>query len=983
MVQASAILVEIFRTMILNPSQIMDMDLSGERRKDWQFTAPRAPRELVGRAAELELIDSLLAGHSRTGRSLLLHGDPGVGKTALLDAAAARAEAAGMRVLRASGVEFEAEIDFSTLHQLLDPLRERAERLASHHRHALHQVFDLAPGPSPDPLVITAVLALLRRVAAERPLLLLVDDVGWIDRASAAVLGFAARRMSDDPVVFLAAARTGAAGFFAQVRLPEREVGPLAEEPAATLLDTVWPGLAPTVRRRLLAKAAGYPLTLRELPAALTDRQRRGQEPLPTLLPLNRRLEARFATEMRRLPAPTRRLLLLAALEPDARLATIRTAAQGHADVDDLAPAQQIDVVRVDTVTGGVSFGHPLIRSAIVQTSSPDERRAAHQALADALADEPALRAWHLAGAATGPDEAVARALEEAALSAWRLRDSPTAAARGLDEAAVSARRRMGASAVVAALMRAGELSPHPADRSRRLVDAAVFANITGQLDQVPWLLADAGQAADTRGGAVFAATAYLLSNREGDLDAAHRLLAQALDDVTDTAKTTGEESNAILYALLVVSIYAARPEPWELLKSALDRFDPEAVTPYRLCYDAFADPAHTSDAVREGLILAFAALPADAAAWQIVPLAYAAAAVDALSDYRYLFRRMIERERDDGAIAMVVVGLLMLCTDSYIHGHWDEAEKLAREGLDLAAAHGYRLIQAQFQFELARIAAHRGNMDFAQTLIDEISTWAAPRGIGITNACIRHLRADNALAQGDYEEAYVQAAQIDPPGALIPGVPGRWAVLDLVEAAVRSGHTGQARAHVAAAQQVGNPRISPNTAMITAGAAALVADDDEAGPLFDAVLALPAAARCPFLQARIQLAYGQRLRRTRDTTGARLHLRAALDTFDRLGAQPWAQRARDELRATGVATATRPDTRTASLTTQERQIAELAATGLTNKQIGQRLFLSHRTVGAHLHRLYPKLGITSRAALRDALETITPDEDGRGPQSL
>jgi DNA-binding CsgD family transcriptional regulator len=199
--------------------------------------------------------------------------------------------------------------------------------------------------------------------------------------------------------------------------------------------------------------------------------------------------------------------------------------------------------------------------------------------------------------------------------------------------------------------------------------------------------------------------------------------------------------------------------------------------------------------------------------------------------------------------------------------------------------------------------------------------------------------------------------------------------VMDLVEAAMHTGRTDQARAHVAAAQQASIARISPRTALITAGAAALAAPDHEAGPLFETALSLPEADRWPFEQARIHLAYGEWLRRARDTGRARLHLRAAIETLDRLGARPWAQRARNELRATGIATTPRTDARAAALTAQERQIAALAATGLTNKQIGQQLFLSHRTVGAHLHRLFPKLGITSRAALRDALETITPDD--------
>ncbi|GAA4254447.1 LuxR family transcriptional regulator [Dactylosporangium darangshiense] len=917
------------------------------------------------------MIDSLLAGRGHVGPGLLLRGDPGVGKSALLDVAAARAEAAGMRVLRASGVEFETDISFSALHQLIYPLSDGVDRLAGHHRDVLHQVLGLAAGSSQDPLAIsTAVHALLREAAAERPLLVLIDDVPWIDRTSATVLGFSVRRIGDDPIKFLAAARTDAECIFDQVGLPEREIGPLAEQQAAMLLDAQYPELAPLVRRRLLAEAAGLPLALRELPASLTDRLRRGQDPLPALLPLNRRLTAIFAAEMRALPAPTRKLLLLAALEADVSLATIRTALQGRMDVDDLAPAHRAGLLRVDMDAGVMSFRYPLIRSAIVQLSSQRERRAAHRALAAALADDPSRRAWHLAAAATGPDEVVARALDEAALAAWQSGALSSAATRSLDDATVSDRRH-GASAAVAALIRAGELSPHPADRCRRLVEAAFLANMTGQFDQVPRLLADAGQAPDTPTGLAFAVTAYLLTAVEGDVDAAHRLLARALDDVGDAPRANDWDSNGILFTLLLVGIYGARPEPWELLNSALARFAPQTVTPFRLCYDAFVDPARTADTVREGLAHAFAALPADAAPWQVMPLAYAAVGVDALSDYRYLVRRMVEQERDGGAITMVIAGLLLLCIDSYHHGQWDEAEDLAREGLDLAAAHGYHLLEGQHRVHLAYIAAGRGNVGLAQTL-DEITTWAAPRRVGMTQASAGHTRTLMALGQGDYEGAHAHASRVNPAGGPNSGVPGRWTLLDLVEAAVRTGRMDEARAHVAASQQAGIDRISTRTALITAGAAALAADDDQAGPLFEAALSLPEADRWPFEQARIQLAYGQRLRRTRDTTRARLHLRAALGTLDRLGARPWATRANNELRATGIATITGPNT-SAALTAQERQIATLAATGLTNKQIGQQMHLSHRTVGAHLHRIFPKLGITSRAALRDALETITP----------
>jgi ATP/maltotriose-dependent transcriptional regulator MalT len=393
-------------------------------------------------------------------------------------------------------------------------------------------------------------------------------------------------------------------------------------------------------------------------------------------------------------------------------------------------------------------------------------------------------------------------------------------------------------------------------------------------------------------------------------------------------------------------------------------------VTPIRLCYDAYVDPTHGSDALRKDLADAFATLPADAAPWELIPLAFAAVAMDALSDYRYLVSRMIERERDGGAIAMVIPALLLLCHDSFVHGRWDEAESLAQEGLDLAAVYGYHFWERQIRALLASGAALRGEADLARTRSEETTTWAAPRGIDVTEAYARSARHLAAMGQGDYEEAHVQVGRLDPPGAPNPGIPGRWMVLDLVEAAVRTGRTDEARAHVAAARKAGIHRISPRTAMISAGAEAVAADENEAGPLFEAALSLPQAARWPWEHARIQLAYGQWLRRTRDHR-ARLYLSAALETFDRIGAKAMAQRARNELRATGVATTTGPAAPAVALTVQERQIAELAAVGLTNRQIGERLFLSHRTVGSHLHRLYPKLGITSRAALRAALEAV------------
>ncbi|MFE2068455.1 AAA family ATPase [Streptomyces sp. NPDC059467] len=955
---------------------------TSERRRQTEEPPRSRPggTRLLGREAELELIGSLLTGPGRGSSGLLLHGEPGVGKTALLDAAAARATDLGMRVLRAAGVQAETRIAFSALHQLLYPVRHEVDRLDGHHRDALHQVLDLTGTPAPEPVVATAVLALLELTTADRGLLMIADDVAWLDETSAAVLGFVVRRIADAPIVFLAASRTGTEDLFRRSGLPERHVESLDTARSGAVLDACAPGLAPAVRRRLLVEADGNPLALQELPVPLTERQRGGQDPLPDRLQLSRRLEATCAGLLAELPVPTRRLLLLAALDADAGLTVLRAAAQGSADLDDLVPAERAGLVRAPAAGCGLTFCHPLIGSAVVDLAPPRERRSAHEALAAAFPDDPERRAWHLAEAATGPDESVARALDEAALTAWRRgTGSPSDLPPPLG-ALVSDRRRIAASAAVTALMRAGELSPHPVDRSRRLVEAAFLATMTGQLDQVNRLLADAGQTPDTPTGLVFAATAHLLTHDEGDVDAAYRLLAQALDDVACEARKSDWDRLGILYTLLLVSLYTLRPEPWKLLDTAMARFPPEAVTPFRLCYDAYVDPTRKSDAIREGLADAFAELPTDAAPWQIVPLGFAAVALDALSDYRHLLLRMIERERDGGAIGMVIPALLLLCQDSYVHGQWDEAERLAQEGLELAAVYGYQFWERQLRAVLASGAALRGNVDLARVRSEETTTWATPRGMDVTEGYARSARNLAAIGQGDYEEALVQAARIGPPGAPTPGVPGRWMVLDVVEAAVRTGRAEDARAHVRAAQEAGLPRIGPRIELITAGAAAVAADDTEAAGLFEAALALPDVPRWPWDHARIQFAYGQWLRRTHDMAGARVQLGAALETFDRIGATMMAQRAAAELRATGVSVA-RPDAAPEPLTAQERQIAELAATGLSNKQIGERLFLSHRTVGSHLYRVYPKLGITSRAALRGALEAMTAAaEDDRAP---
>ncbi len=422
------------------------------------------------------------------GGALLLSGEAGVGKSVLLDAAAAHATAAGTRVLRAAGAEFEAGMSFAELNQVLYPLLDGLQQLNTLHGQALRVALGLSDGSPADQLVVSnAALGLLLQAAAASPVLVIVDDLPWVDRASAVVLGFVARRLAGSRVGFLAAYRSGEESFFERSGLPGYEVQPLDDAAAAALIADRFPALAPRVRQRLLADAQGNPLALLELPVALLSGPQRAGA-LPTVLPLSRRLQSLFASRVSGLPAATRELLLLAVLEDAGDLGVLRDVASGARGIEDLAPAERARLVHIDEQAGRLVFRHPLTRSAVVELSTSDQRRRVHAVLAEQFADRPERRAWHLAEAAVGPDQEVAMLLEQAADATLRRGDAVGA---------------------IAALLRAAELSPAGGDRSRRLALAAYFgADVTGDLRDVPRLLEEAHRADPERAGSLVAAVA-------------------------------------------------------------------------------------------------------------------------------------------------------------------------------------------------------------------------------------------------------------------------------------------------------------------------------------------------------------------------------------------------------------------------------------------------------------------------------------------
>ncbi|GAA5031403.1 ATP-binding protein [Streptomyces siamensis] len=918
---------------------------------------------LIGRDQDLERIRYLL-GFGTTGGALLLSGEAGVGKTAVLDALAEAARAQGTQVLRAAGVEFEANCSYSGLNQILFPFQGALGELQAPFRDALRVALGFESGAPPEQLMVSnAVLLLLQTVAAGDPLVLLIDDLPWLDPASAAVLGFVARRAAGIRLSFLATSRSDAHSLHDSGLLPTYWLQPLDEKSADHLVAARFPDLVPGARRRLLSAAHGNPLALLELPSALPTAHGPLHDSIPAVLPLSRRLKTVFGSRITSLPQPSQRLLLLAALEGVGDLGVLQAASRQADDgygLDDLAPAERGQLVHIDEGARRLTFRHPLIRAAVVEASTSGERRAVHAALAHVLVDQCERRAWHLGEATLEPDETVAALLEHAARITLRRGD------------AVGGMR---------ALVRTAHLTPPGPDRRRRLAEAAyVGAESTGALPSARKLLDDARHTAPASQSCLHsaAAAALLLLNGDGDVDTAHGLLVAAIDTGIHTYDADDKAIVDVLHTLALICFFGARRELWQPYYRALEKLTPRAPTLLSALGKTFSDPARTGAQASQELDELIAQLPGATDFVQITRTGTAALYLDRLGDTREAMWRVVRVGRDGGPARRYLSGLIHLCLDDYLTGMWDEAAQLADEGVQLCETHGYTAFVWYFLYVQAILDAARGQADRADATARRIMHWATRQRANCAAHYAHHAAAVAALGRGDFAGAYEHASAISPAGSLASHAPhALWATMDLVEAAVRTDRRTEAAAHAAAMRTAGVAALSSRHALLTQACAALATtDDDEALGLFTKALTTTDAERWLFDFARVQLAYGERLRRVRATTESRGPLSAALATFEHLGARPWAERAETELRAAGSGRR-RPGTPKArTLTPQELEIARLAARGLTNKQIAERLFLSHRTVGAHLYQIYPKLGITSRAMLRDALEHPAPSQN-------
>ncbi|MGW1176037.1 AAA family ATPase [Kitasatospora sp. NPDC002543] len=930
---------------------------------------------LVGRDEDVKVLRERL-GLGAGGGALLVAGQAGIGKSAVLDAVAAAALGDGAQVLRASGVEFEADCGYSGLNQILFPHLGALEHLDAVLRDALRVVLGFDSGPPPGQLLVSnAVLRLLQTVAGGQPLLLVVDDLHWVDPASTAVLGFVARRVTGLGVGFVAATRSGELGPRERDAFPTYELPPLDDESAARLLAERFPGLGRGARRRLLAEAGGNPLALLELPPAVPPA---ASAEWPAVPPLSSRLETLFGTRIARLPAGSRHLLLLAALEGTGDLGVLQAAArrsEGGYGLDDLAPVERDRLVDIEEGEQRLRFRHPLIRSAMVLHALSGERRAAHAALAQALADQPERHAWHLGEATLEPDEEVAALLEHAA---------------GLTL------RRGDAAGAMRTLVRAAALSPEGPHRGRRLAEAAYLgAESTGALSSARRLLDDARQAAPEGEDSLHSATASALlvlngagagdtagrgaAGGHGDVATAHRLLTTAIESAAGAHRYRSEDKALVdaLHVLAVICFFGARPELWDSYHRAVRRLTPEPPAILTVLGRTFSDPARTGAAAHGQLDALIASMTSAGEADPVLVTRVGTGALylDRLGEVRDAAWQVVRTGREGGPARRFLSSLIHLCLDDYLTGRWDEALHLADEGLRACEDHGYRAFAWYFLYVRSIVLGARGRTDESLATAGCVIDWAARHGAPCAAHYAHQAAAVAALGRGDFALAYRHAEAVSPAGTLAPHVPhALWAAAHLVEAGVRSDRRAEAAAHVRAMREAGLGSVSSRHAMLVEASDALCTEDDqEALRLFALALATPGGERWRFDHARVRLAHGERLRRARIGAEARAQLGAALAVFEELGARPWAERARNELKSAGWSRP-RPDAANAhGLSAQKLEVARLAASGLTNKQIAERLFISHRTVGAHLYQIYEKLGITSRTMLRDALGPVEP----------
>jgi len=903
---------------------------------------------LGGRSSECALLDDLASAVRRgDSRSLVLRGEAGIGKTALLEYLLD--SASDLTVLRATGIESEMELAFASLQQLCAPLLDRLETLPVPQRDALQVVFGLHAGAPPDRFLVgLGVVTLLSDAAEERPLLCVVDDAQWLDQASALTLAFVGRRLLAEPVGIVFAAREP--GDELQ-HLAKLEVGGLRNGDARALLGSVVHfKLDERVRDRIIAETRGNPLALLELPRGLTPAQLAGGFGLLEAQALPARIEQSFRERVEALPASTRLLLLVAAAEPVGDPGLVWRAAERLGIGPAAAGAAESDgLLAIDE---RVTFRHPLLRSTIYRVAALEERRTVHKALAEATDREvdPDRRAWHLATAAAGPDEQVALVLEQ---SAGR------------------ARARGGLAAAAAFLQRAAALTPDPALRTDRALLAAETSLQAGGFDMALRLLAsaEAGPLTELQRARLdlMRAQASYSESRGSDAPALLLRAAKTLDPL-DPQLARDTYLDAWSSALFAGKLATA---------GSLHHVSREALAAPRP-----AGPPRPSDLLLEGFALAFtdgraAAAPvlrraasgfagSDVSVEEVLRWGWlATAAAVMVWDYDTCLAvatRGVHLAREAGALTVLAVSVNVMTQAVVLGGQFGTATLLVGEADSVIEATGTQVAP----YGALVLAGFQGREDYAPGLIDRTIQACTAGGQGTAVQYAYWARSLLLNGLGRYEEALAAAeeASDDTPELFV----SVWAAMELLEAATRSNNREaamRALERIIAATSV----ASSDWALgIQARSRALQSEGETADRLYrEAIEQLGRTRLLPEL-ARAHLLYGEWLRREGRRVDAREHLRTAHDQLISIGMKAFAERARGELLATGERVRKRTAETRDDFTAQERQIARLVRDGLSNREIGTRLFLSPRTVEWHLHHVFIKLGVSSRKELRGAL---------------
>ena len=927
-----------------------------ERAVSARPTSKLPQRRLLGRRTECEVLERLVAS-IREGRSqaLVLRGEAGVGKTALLDYVAESAR--GCLVVRAAGVESELELPFAGLHQLCAPFLDRLGRLPGPQRGALGAAFGLRDGDSPDRFLVSmAVLSLLSVVAETRPLLWVVDDVHWLDLASVQALAFAARRLAAEPVGLIFAARGLDAGL---TGLTELMVEGLPEGDARTLLDSVRTGpLDERVRDQIVAETRGNPLALVELVRGLMPVELAGGFGLLGSVPLSGRIEESFRRRLSALPAPTQRLVQVAAADPTGDPVLVWRAGErlGIA-AEEAAPAAEAGLVEFGA---RVVFRHPLVRSAAYQSASLAERQAAHRALAETTDPEsdPDRRAWHRAQATPGPDEDVAAELE---MSAAR------AQARG------------GLAAAAAFLERAAALTPEPARRVERLLAAARAKRDAGALDKALGLLAlaEAGPRDALQTAKVEHLRGQIAMDKRCGRDGARLLLSAARQFAPLSADLARETYLEALGAAIWADDFGSPGKIREAAEAALTA--PRRPSPPRLAdvlLDAFAvrlTEGYTAaaPALTRALELVLALNRTDeASSWLWLASSRASGVItlelwDDAAAYN-LATRLVQFARGAGALTQLQFALSYRARTLLLSGELATAALMIEEDHLIGEATGNKPVA----YSAMTLAAWQGQEALATGMIEAAMQEATANYLGRLATYADYTSAVLYNGLGRHEAARDAAWRAF--GRDFLGY-GAFIVPELAEAASRTGDTAMVDAALEWLSERTRFRPTEWALGIEARLRALLSDGDAADGHYREALTQLGRTRVRAELARTHLLYGEWLRRQRRRTDARGQLRTAHDMLDAMGIEAFAARARRELRATGESVTKRTAGALTELTAQEAQVARLARDGLSNAEIGARLFISPATVAYHLRKVFTKLDISSRTQLDRALPSVQP----------